>query len=138
MERDPVNRGENRGVSRGERGDPEPLHINAGPGLDPEARFQELMNEESPDGRPPTGPVRRESRVLFLCALVLITSVVIAALIWRSGSIIPGLMGLALMLGFIVLAAWPTWNAGAERKLEERHVADEVKAESRRAARRPT
>jgi hypothetical protein len=106
------------------------LPIRPGPGLDPEAALRERMNEESPDGRPPSEPARRESRVVFWSILVLVTAVVIAALIWRGG-LIPGVLALILMLAFVGIAAWPAWHAGLDRRIDERHVADELKAEHR-------
>jgi hypothetical protein len=107
------------------------------PALEQEAEFREMMQEESPDGRPPTAPARRESRILFFTVLVLVTAAVIAALTWQSGSIVPGLIALGLMIAFIVLAAWPTWNAGVDRTIEERHVADELRS-GKGPAGRPT
>lgn len=96
-------------------------------GPEEEVRFRELMDEESPDGRPPSGPVKRESRILFWTVYILVIVAVVSALTWRSGSIVPGLIALLLMLVFIGLAAWPTWHAAVDRKIEERHVAEEIK-----------
>src|SRR5689334_1655900 len=104
----------------------EQLHMRAGPGLHGHAEFREKMDEESPDGRPPTEPVRRESRIVFLTFLALVSVAVIAALVWRGGAV-PGAIALVLVLAFIGLAAWPAWHAGLDRKIEERHVADEVR-----------
>lgn len=100
-----------------------------------EEAFREAMEEQSPDGRPPTESVRRESRALFIGGLAIVMALVLAALLWRGGWL-PAVLGLVLMLGFVVLAAWPAWNAGAERKIEERRVTDQAK-EHRDAAGRP-
>src|SRR6185295_8865535 len=62
-----------------------PVDARPGPGMQNDPQFRELMDEESPDGRPPTAPVRRESRLLFLSILAVVTIAVVAALIWRSG-----------------------------------------------------
>jgi hypothetical protein len=116
----------------------EEVHGHPGPGERPDhkrppegtqaaAEFRDLMNETSPDGRPPAEAVRRESLVLFVSVLAVVTLIVVTALIRSSGSIVPGLIALLLMLVFIGLAAWPAWNAGVDRKIEERHASDQIR-----------
>lgn len=106
----------------------DPLGIRPGPGLDADTERRERMNEESPDGRPPSEPVRRESKIVFWSFFTLVAVVVIAALVW-DGGITAGVAAAALIVMFVGIAAWSAWHAALDRRFDERRVADELRVE---------
>jgi len=108
--------------------EPDELHILPGPGLEEEEMVRERLEADSPDGRPPGLQARRETRRLFLVALTVVTVVVLVAItIWGGW----GATAVALVLAgiFIGFAAWPTWHAAVDRKVEENRARREVATE---------
>ena len=106
----------------------EDLHILPGPGLDEEEEVRERMEMSSPDGRPPPMAIRRETRRLFFAALT-IAAVVVLVAIYSWGGIGPTAVALVLWGVFIGLAAWPTWHAGMDRKIEENRARRDIGVE---------
>src|ERR1700741_4148853 len=82
-----------------------------------EQEVRELLEEESPDGRPPTRKVRKESEVVFLVALIAVAVLVLSVLYFAGGPI-PATIGALLAVLFVGLAAWPAWTAAVERKID--------------------
>lgn len=95
-----------------------------------EAVIRERLEEESPDGRPPTPKVRRESRAVFWVILCVVTVGALASLYWAGGAA-PVAVAVVLVLGFIGLAAWPAWHAAMDRKLDRERAEREVRGAGR-------
>jgi hypothetical protein len=106
------------------------MGMRPGPALTPETELRERMNEESPDGRPPSAPVRRESKLVFWSVFTLVAVIVIAALIW-DGGVTAGIVAAALIVLFVGIAAWSAWHAALDRRFDERRVTDELRVEHR-------
>jgi hypothetical protein len=106
-----------READRRARLESEELHMIPGPGLDDEQQLREKMDEISPDGRPPTVAIHREARRLFFLALT-VAAVVVLVAIYAWGGIGPTAVALVLWGLFIGLAAWPTWHAAIDRRMD--------------------
>jgi hypothetical protein len=96
-----------------------------------EAVIRERLEAESPDGRPPTPKVRRESRTLFWVILSVVTVGALASLYWAGGAA-PVAVAVVLVIGFIGLAAWPAWHAAMDRKVDRDRAEREVRGVARR------
>jgi hypothetical protein len=105
--------------------------IIPGPGHTPEMdeRVRERMDEESPDGAPPTLMRRRNSRRIFLTAFVVVWVVVLSA-VYMIGGVQLAALVLALTAIYIGFAAWPTWRAALERRGDEKRAEREIESES--------
>jgi hypothetical protein len=105
----------------------EVMHIHPGPGTVnlPEEELRERMDAESPDGRPPSMHDSRQAKAIFFTGFIL-TTVVVLAVLWIWAGLLPMLVGLILGTFFIFFAAWPTWHAGLDRKLDKNRVKHEV------------
>lgn len=105
--------------------------IVPGPGHTEEVdnQVRERMEEESPDGRPPSLEGRRKSKALFYTALIIVWVVVLSALYWYFGM---AMAALALLLTaiYVGFAAWPTWRAALERQADEKRAEREVESEN--------
>jgi hypothetical protein len=103
------------------------LHIHPGPGTVEmsEDELRERMWDSSPDGRPPSMKDAREARAIFIVGFTL-TTVGVLAVLWIWAGFLPMLLGAVLSVMFIGIAAWPTWHAGLDRKLDENRVKHQV------------
>jgi hypothetical protein len=103
------------------------LHIHPGPGnvTMTEDEMRERMSVTSPDGRSPSMKDNRDARAIFIVGFVLTTLGVLAVL-WIWAGWLPMLVGAMLSILFIGMAAWPTWHAGLDRKLDENKVKHQV------------
>jgi hypothetical protein len=90
---------------------------------------RERMEEDSPDGRPPTLAGRRDSRYLFFGALTAVWLVVLTAVWWIGGIALAALV-LAITAIYIGFAAWPAWRAALERRGDTHRAEREIEAES--------
>ena len=86
---------------------------------------RERMEEESPDGRPPSLEDRRKSRTLFYIVLAVVWIVVISAVGYVGGWAMAGLV-LLLTAIYIGYASWPVWRAAIGRQADERRAEREV------------
>jgi hypothetical protein len=96
---------------------------DAGKPQPPETLVRERLDAESPDGRPPTRPVRRRSTMFFVLVLIAVAATVLISL-YLGGGIVPAMVAVVLIAAFIGFAAWPAWHAAADRT-HDRHVAEQ-------------
>ena len=108
------------------------LHAHPGPGLlkMDEDEFRERMDMESPDGRPPPQRDRRAAKWLFVVLLAMAFVAVIGVL-WAYAGPAPAAIALFLIICFMGFAAWPTWHAALDRKLDADRIKREVVEERR-------
>lgn len=104
------------------------------PALEREVR--ERLDEESPDGRPPSPRARRGAEAVFITGLSVVFIAVIASL-YAWGGPIPALVALVLIGTFVGLAAWPAWHAAMDRRRDRARAEGEVIHEHRAAAHPP-
>jgi hypothetical protein len=92
-------------------------------------RVRDRMDQDSPDGRPPALAGRRQSRMVFYTALVVVWVVVITAVYWVGGFAMSAMV-LLLTAIYIGYASWPVWRAGLERRADEHRAEREVELET--------
>ena len=107
----------------------EVLEAHPGPGLVvvDEEELRDRMDAESPDGRPPKLRQLRQARALFL-GLWVVPLVVIGLLAYYA-SWVPAVLAVVFMVLFVGIAAWPTWYAAIDRKMDADKVKREVVSE---------
>jgi hypothetical protein len=105
----------------------EVLHAQRGPGavVIHEDELRERMDEESVDGRPPELKDQRRAQMFFWITLAAVFTAVVGILWWYAG-FLPALVAVVLAIFFIGLAAWPTWHAAVDRKMDEARIKRDV------------
>lgn len=104
------------------------LHIVPGPGLAEDELVRERLEMNSPDGRPPSLQIRRETRRLFLMAFT-VAAVVVLVAIYSWGGLGPTAVAILMTAIFIGLGAWPTWRAAMIRSTDETRARSQIAAE---------